>query len=66
MKVARWVLRGTTLGNRCRLLDTFELESAMGKNSAYEGFGHKVSAVTLSYRFAKWALNSGSKKVRNH
>ncbi len=45
---------------------TFELESAMGKNSAYEGFGHKVSAVTLSYRFAKWALNSGSKKVRNH
>ncbi|MBF4360695.1 hypothetical protein EAY21_28210 [Vibrio anguillarum] len=49
-----------------QLWGTFELESAMGKNSAYEGFGHKVSAVTLSYRFAKWALNSGSKKVRNH
>ncbi|MDW1537021.1 hypothetical protein R7D67_19305, partial [Vibrio sp. Y159] len=28
VKVARWVLRGTTLGNRCRLLDTSVLRSA--------------------------------------
>ena len=26
VKVACWVLRGTTLGNRCRLLDRIELE----------------------------------------
>ncbi|MGR5454361.1 hypothetical protein ACPV5N_10445, partial [Vibrio alfacsensis] len=27
VKVARWVLRGTTLGNRCRLLDNFVLHA---------------------------------------
>lgn len=40
VKVARWVLRETALGNKCRPPDTFELESAMGKNSISEAYGH--------------------------
>ncbi|MDE1265991.1 hypothetical protein L9W98_16825, partial [Vibrio aestuarianus] len=35
VKVARWVLRGTTLGNRCRLLDTSVLRSANCESSGH-------------------------------
>ncbi|MFS1903236.1 hypothetical protein BCU43_018160 [Vibrio lentus] len=41
VKVARWVLRETALGNKCRPPDIFELENATGKNSTCEGFGQK-------------------------
>lgn len=46
VKVARWVLRGTTLGNRCRLLDKGDL-------SNYEGFlpscQHGIRAIRVIF-----------------
>ncbi|MEZ9219165.1 hypothetical protein AB4581_08675 [Vibrio cyclitrophicus] len=45
VKVARWVLRETALGNKCRPPDIFMIESAVSKNSDYEDFGQKSVRV---------------------
>ncbi len=48
MKVARWVLRGATLGNRCRLLDkgiSTEALKAFLPKAAYQLQRQKITAT---------------------
>ncbi|MEZ9612784.1 hypothetical protein AB4239_13705, partial [Vibrio sp. 10N.286.45.C10] len=45
VKVARWVLRETALGNKCRPPDIFELENAVCQNSDCDDFGQNLVSL---------------------
>ncbi|PKF49838.1 DUF6404 family protein [Enterovibrio nigricans] len=65
MKVARWVLRGTTLGNRCRLLDIimwFFQWNSLGVSLLYAFNASMTTGLVFGLMMSSWYKLTAKRK----